>query len=151
MLFCIIGCELVGITGGFFTASSIPTWFAALNKPFFSPPNWVFAPVWTILYLMMGVSVYLIWQKGLKKKENKQAVNFFLIQLGLNFLWSILFFGLRSPFLGLICITALWGFIIATIKKFSKISKAASNLLIPYLIWVSFAAILNLFIFVLNL
>ncbi|HLC88105.1 MAG TPA: TspO/MBR family protein [Patescibacteria group bacterium] len=150
LVFCIIGCELVGITGSLFTASSISDWYAILNKPFFSPPNWIFAPVWTILYLMMGISAFLIWQKGLKKKGVRESLNLFLVQLALNFFWSIFFFGLKSPLVALICIIALWYAIYLTIKAFSKISKTASKLLIPYLLWVSFATILNLSLVILN-
>ena len=150
-LAAIVGCELVGIAATPFTISAIPTWYVTLNKPFFSPPNWIFGPVWTILYFLMGVSVYLIWTKAIKYKERKKTgLTFFTIQLGLNFLWSIVFFGLHSPILGLIDIIALWIFILLTMIKFNKLSKIAFLLLIPYLLWVSFATILNLFIVLLN-
>lgn len=150
LLFCIAGCEAVGIAGGFFTASSIPLWYQYLNKPFFSPPNWIFGPVWTALYFLMGVSVYLVWTKSPVKKEAKKALNYFLIQLGLNFLWSIVFFNLRSPMLAFLVILALLYFIYKSCESFSKISKPAGQLLIPYLAWVSFASILNLSIIILN-
>ncbi|MCL5090423.1 MAG: tryptophan-rich sensory protein [Patescibacteria group bacterium] len=145
-----IGCELVGIAVTPFTLSSIPTWYQTLTKPSFSPPNWVFGPAWTILYFLMGVAAYLVWIKGLEKKAVKTALSFFIAQLVFNFFWSILFFGLHSPMLGLIDISILWILILITIIKFYKISKTASYLLIPYLFWVTFATILNLSIFLLN-
>lgn len=143
-------CEGVGFVSTPFTIAAIPTWYATLNKPFFSPPNWIFAPVWTSLYFLMGVAAYLVWEKGLKKKKVREALKFFTIQLGLNFVWSLLFFGLHSPLLAFIEIVVLWLAIFVTIKKFYPLSKPASYLLIPYLLWVSFAAVLNLSIFILN-
>ncbi|MBI2315069.1 tryptophan-rich sensory protein [Candidatus Daviesbacteria bacterium] len=145
-----IGCELVGIAATPFTLSAIQTWYQTLNKPSFSPPNWVFGPAWTILYFLMGVAAYLVWIKGLEKKAVKNALAFFIAQLVFNFLWSILFFGLHSPILGLIDILILWTLILITIIKFYKISKTAAYLLIPYLLWVTFATILNLSIVLLN-
>lgn len=136
-------CLGVGIVGSFFTTSSIPTWYATLNKPFFSPPNFIFAPVWTTLYILMGISLYLVWQKG-------KVPTIFWIQLILNFLWSILFFGLKNPVLGFVEIVVLWITIFLTIKNFYPISKWAAYLLIPYLLWVTFASILNLSIVILN-
>jgi len=143
-------CELIGISGAFFTMPSIPTWYKTLNKPFFSPPNWLFGPVWTILYLMMGISAYLIWEKGLKNKKVKEALLFFAVQLILNFSWSLIFFGLQLPFSAFINIITLWLAILVTILRFNKISKTAGYLLIPYLLWVSFASVLNLAIVILN-
>lgn len=150
LLTAIVGCELVGLAGTPFTVSSIASWYQYLNKPFFSPPNWIFGPVWTVLYLMMGVSAYLIWNKGLNHKGVKQALLFFFIQLGFNFMWSIIFFGWHAPLWALVDIGLLWVFILLTMIKFMKISKTAGYLLIPYLLWVSFAAILNFFIVMLN-
>lgn len=149
-LICIIGCELVGILGTPFTINSIPTWYASLNKPFFAPPNWIFGPVWTLLYFLMGLSLYLVINKGWKKKVVKNATIVFLAQLLANFLWSPIFFGLKSPFLGLINIVIMWILIVITIKKYYSISKLAAYLLIPYLLWVSFATILNAYILFLN-
>lgn len=146
----IIGCELVGLLGTPFTVTAIPTWYANISKPFFSPPNWLFGPVWTLLYFLMGISFYLIWIQDIKKKKVKTAIHFFLIQLLLNFIWSPIFFGLKSPELGFVIIIAMWSFIIATIKKFYPLSKTASYLLVPYLLWVSFATILNASIAILN-
>lgn len=146
----VAGCELVGLVGSFFTLPAIPTWYADLEKPFFAPPNWVFGPVWTLLYLLMGISFYLIWRQGLENKQVISAVKVFLIQLGLNFLWSPIFFGLQSPLLALLVIIAVWVMIVVTIKTFFPLSKWAAVLLIPYLLWVSFATLLNGAIVVLN-
>lgn len=150
LLTCVAGCELVGLVGTPITIAAIPVWYITLNKPFFAPPNWLFGPAWTILYFLMGVAIFIIWQRGLKSKKAKTALSYFLIQLFFNFIWTILFFGLRSPLLGLIDIIVLLFTIILTIKAFSKISKAAAYLLMPYLYWVCFATILNLAIVLLN-
>lgn len=147
----VIICEGAGIIGSLFTISSIPTWYVTLNKPIFSPPNWIFAPVWTTLYFLMGISLYLIWVKKIDKKSLKRrAYQIFFAQLILNILWSIVFFGLKSPILGLIIIIILWLLIIETIRRFAKVDKTASFLQYPYLIWVSFATILNFSLWVLN-
>ncbi len=150
LIAAILICEFVGLLGSVFTISSITTWYAALHKPSFSPPNWLFGPVWTLLYALMGISVYLIWEKGIKKKGVKPALKIFSLQLILNFIWTILFFGLRSPLLGLIAIAVLWIAILATILKFAKLSKNAAIIMVPYILWVSFAAILNLAVWMLN-
>jgi len=150
LLISVVGCELVGILGTPFTMAAIPTWYAGLNKPFFSPPNWLFGPAWTILYFLMGIALYLIWIKDWQKPAVKTALKIFFAQLALNFIWSPIFFGLRSPELALAVIVAMWALIILTIKKFYPISKTASYLLIPYLLWVTFATLLNAAIVVLN-
>lgn len=149
-LISVVGCELVGLLGTPFTATAIPTWYAGLNKPVFAPPNWLFGPVWTLLYFLMGVSFYLIWKQGFKKKSQKIARNIFLTQLALNFIWSPVFFGLRAPLLALLIIGAMWFAILLTIQKFYPLSKTAAYLLIPYLLWVSFATLLNAGIVILN-
>ena len=146
----IIVCEFVGLISTPFTIASISTWYAFLHKPPFSPPNWIFGPVWTTLYFLMGIAVYLVWIKGIKNKLVKRALLLFVIQLFFNFLWSVLFFGLHSPILGLLDISALLISIILTIITFYKISKVASYILIPYLLWVSFATLLNASIVLLN-
>lgn len=146
----ILVIEAVGIIGSVFTVSSIPTWYASLNKPFFNPPNYLFGPVWTLLYALMGVSAFLVWEKGIKKENVRKALIFFTIQLVLNLLWSIIFFGLRNPGLAFSEIIILWIFIIKTLVEFYKISKPAGYLFIPYLFWVTFAGILNLSIYLLN-
>jgi len=143
-------CLLAGFVGSLFTFESIPTWYATLNKPFFNPPNWIFGPVWTLLYIMMGVSLYLVWTANTKKAEKQQGMKNFIIQLALNAIWSIVFFGMHSPFLALLVIVVLWIMIFQTIKYFRQISKTAAWLLIPYLAWVSFASLLNLSIMLLN-
>jgi len=143
-------CLVAGGLGTIFTISSIPTWYATLNKPFFSPPNYLFGPVWTILYILMGVSLALIWQKGIKKRTVRDAMFLFGIQLLLNALWSPVFFGVRNLFLALIIIVLMWIFILKTILAFAKIDKTASYLLYPYIAWVSFATILNFSVWFLN-
>jgi tryptophan-rich sensory protein len=146
----IVLCQMAGFVGSIFTTSSVNTWYPTLNKPFFNPPSWLFAPVWTLLFALMGVSLYLVWEKGILKKNVRKAVFIFFIQLILNVFWSILFFGLQSPFYAFIEIIILWIAIFFTIMKFYRISKPAAYLLIPYILWVSFAAVLNFSIYVLN-
>src|SRR3989344_4680708 len=131
LIISVVGCELVGILGTPFTISAIPAWYATLNKPVFAPPNWIFGPVWTLLYFLMGISFYLIWKQGWKKKI-RAAGMFFLAQLGLNFIWSPIFFGLRAPPLGLIVIVTMWVLIVMTMKKFYPLSRLAFYLLVPY-------------------
>jgi len=147
----IIICQLAGVIGSLFTTPSIPRWYANINKPSFNPPSWVFAPVWTTLYLLMGISLFLVWRTGLNEKEVKIAVAVFVFQLVLNSLWSFLFFGLQSPFAAFIEILFLWIAILASIILFLRISWVAGVLLIPYLLWVSFASILNFAIWRLNI
>ncbi len=142
--------QLAGLIGSVFTISSVKNWYPTLNKPSFTPPSWIFAPAWTLLFLLMGISLYLVWQKGLETPGVKKALIIFGVQLILNILWSVLFFGLRSPLLGLIDIIPLVILIILTIINFKKINPTAGYLLIPYLAWTSFAAILNLSILILN-
>ncbi len=146
----VIGCEVVGLLGTPFTITAIPNWYATLNKPFFSPPNWVFGPVWTLLYFLMGVAFFLVWKQGWQKKRVKTAVQFFLVQLGLNFVWTPVFFGLQSLAVGLVVIVAMWVAIVLTMQRFYNISRVAFYLLVPYLLWVSFATVLNAAILILN-
>ncbi len=143
-------CLFAGLIGSFFTSSAIPGWYATLAKPAFSPPNWIFAPVWTTLFVLMGISMYIIWNKGLQNRDVKISLFIFGIQLVLNVLWSFLFFGLRSPFYAFVEIIILWVAIAFTIQNFLKISRTAGLLLVPYILWVSFAAILNFLIWNLN-
>jgi len=140
---------LVGFLGSFFTSSSVNGWYQTINKPSFNPPSWIFGPVWTILYIMIGISLYLVWTKP-SKKSKKPAYIAFAIQLGLNFLWSILFFGNQNPAGAFIDIILLWLAILANIILVYKISKPAAYLLVPYWLWVSFASILNFTIWILN-
>ncbi len=150
LLLSVITCELVGLLGTPFTISAIPTWYANLNKPGFAPPNWIFGPVWTLLYLLMGVSFYLVWIQGWQKKKIRLAGQFFIAQLTLNLIWTPIFFGLQSPELSLIVIVGMWALIVLTMAKFYPLSKLAFYLLLPYLLWVSFATLLNAAIVVLN-
>jgi len=140
----IIACQLAGLIGSVFTTPAIPTWYAALQKPAFTPPNWLFAPAWLTLYLLMAIAAFLIWRRGLAQKEVKTALLIFAIQLILNALWSVAFFGLKSPLAGIIVIALLWVAILLTILRFFRLSAAAGALLLPYILWVSFAAALNL-------
>jgi benzodiazapine receptor len=146
----IVACLAAGAIGSIFTRSAIPTWYATLQKPFFSPPNWLFAPVWTLLYILMGIAAFLVWRKGLENRQVRIALIVFLIQLILNALWSVVFFGLESPLSGLIVISILWVAILVTVIKFFKTSRVASMLMWPYLLWVTFAAVLNASIWLLN-
>jgi len=136
---------LAGFIGSYFTYPGIQSWYAGLNKPAIAPPNWLFAPVWSALYVLMAFSFYFVWNKS--KVNNKVLVNecmtLFIIQLVLNSLWSIIFFGLHNISLALVEILVLWSFLFLTIVKFYKIDKKSAYLLIPYILWVSFAALLN--------
>lgn len=143
LLLSIIVCLSAGLIGSLFTVAAIPTWYAALIKPSFSPPNWIFAPVWTTLYILMAVAMYLVWQK-------KGTLKLFLIHLVVNAGWSVVFFGLRSIPGGMVVIIILWGLIVAVIRQFYRIDRRAAYLLLPYLVWVSFASILNFSLLVLN-
>src|SRR6056297_1047380 len=125
-----------GVLGSFFTASSVSTWYKTIEKPFFNPPSWVFSPVWTNLFIMMGVALYLVWKEGLREKKVKIAFIIFWVQLVLNTLWSVLFFVLQSLLYGLVEIIFLWVAIFITFIWFSRVSKKAAYLLIPYLLWV---------------
>lgn len=140
-----------GLIGSVFTFPAIPTWYATLQKPFFSPPNWVFGPVWTVLYILMGIALYSILTstKG-EKTERNLVTRIFYLQLGFNAIWSILFFGLKMPIAAFIEILLLWGSIFILIRLSRTISPASGWLLTPYLLWVSFAAILNFSIILLN-
>jgi translocator protein len=140
-------CFAVAYAGSAVTVPSIQTWYPTLHKPFFTPPNYIFAPVWTLLYILMAVALALIWSS---KKRKKPAMQCFFTQLGMNFLWSAVFFGLHSPFAAFTVIFFLWAAIFITYRLFLPISRNAAYLLIPYLLWVTFAGVLNLAIVVLN-
>ena len=150
LLISIVACQCAGLIGSIFSITAIPTWYAALQKPPFTPPNWLFAPAWITLYLLMGISAFIIWRRGLESRRIKVALLVFLIQLDLNALWSVTFFGLQSPLYGVIVIVALWIAILFTILRFFKISTPAGALLLPYILWVSFATALNVSIWMLN-
>lgn len=138
----ILVCQAAGLLGSVFTSRSVSTWYLGLAKPSFNPPNWVFAPVWTTLFVLMGISLFLVWQQGSSQLRTVGLVLFF-VQLGLNVAWSALFFGLRSPALALLEIGVLWLAILATTVAFWRVSRPAALLLVPYLAWVAFAAVLN--------
>ena len=146
----IVVCELAGILGSVFTMPSIPGWYAGLAKPSFNPPNWLFGPVWTILYALMGVAAWLVYEKGVKRPDVKKALSVFAAQLILNALWSIVFFGAHMILGAAVVIVLLGAMILLTILLFGKISKPAAWLLVPYILWVSFATVLNISLYVLN-
>jgi tryptophan-rich sensory protein len=150
LIVSIMVCQIVGNLGTVFTLSSIPTWYSTLNKPSFTPPSWVFAPVWLTLYTLMGIALYLVWRSKSKHELKRTAIAIFGVQLFLNFVWSLLFFGLRSSAFGFVAIVALWLAIIATIFEFFRVSRTSGYLLLPYIAWVSIAALLNLFILIMN-
>lgn len=143
-------CFGAAFIGGFFTASSIADWYQYLAKPSFSPPNWIFGPVWSLLYLLMGISLFLIWKQGLKNKKVKDVFILFIVHIFFNALWSILFFGLRNPFLAFIDIIVMWGTLAPVIVLSSKLNRYSPLLLVPYLFWISFALVLNFSIWKLN-
>lgn len=150
LLFAIGVSELAGVVGSVVTIPAISTWYDTLTKPAVNPPAWLFGPVWTLLYFLMGIAAFLIWRKGWQNRHVKIALAVFGVQLALNTLWSIIFFGFRSPGWALIEITFLWSAILATVIVFAKISKSAAWLLAPYLLWTSFAVYLNLSLWNLN-
>ncbi len=150
LLISLIAPQLAGLIGSLFTAPAVGGWYAALDKPAITPPGWLFGPVWITLYILMGISVYLVWSKRRQEKKVKPAVNLFWIHLLFNAGWSIIFFGLRMPGLAFVNIIIIWLFILVLIWMFEKISRVAGWLLVPYLFWVSFATVLNLYIFLLN-
>ncbi len=150
LIFSILVCEVVGLIGSVFTAPSIVGWYAELAKPTFNPPNWIFAPVWIILFALMGIAAFLIWQHGWRLIKVKKALAVFSVQLLLNMLWSFIFFALERPDLALAEIVLLWIMILVTTIAFFKISKHAGWLMVPYILWVSFAVYLNYSIWILN-
>lgn len=143
-------CLLIGFLSGFATQSSVNDWYVHLNKPGFTPPNWVFGPAWTVFYIMMGISAGIVWSKGFYHKWVKTALYHFGFQLLFNGLWSVVFFGFQNPFWALIVILVLMMLILGTIRWFHVVSKLASYLLIPYFLWVCFASLLNYRIWMLN-
>ncbi len=146
----LVVCQTAGALGSLFTAPSIATWYTSLKKPFFTPPNWVFAPVWLTLFVLMGIAVFLVWRKGFENPQPKRALMVFSAQLILNVSWSGVFFGLQSPLSGLVVIIILWVAILVTILSFLKVSRPAGLLLVPYIVWVSAATALNASIVIMN-
>lgn len=146
----ILGCEAAGGIGAIATAGSIDSWYRTLKKPDFNPPDWVFGPVWTVLYALMGVAASMVSDSDADQKAVRRAQAVFGAQLALNTGWTYLFFGRRSPLAALIEIVFLWAAIAATIALFARVSVPAALLLVPYLLWTSFAAVLNAAIWRLN-
>ena len=143
-------CLGVGFLSSRVTMASIPTWYAGLNKPFFSPPNWLFGPVWSVLYILMGVALGRVWYYGRRHLWGKTALYHFGAQLIFNGLWSLVFFGLKNPLLALIVIIILWVLIERSIYWFRVVDKKSAYMLYPYIAWVSFASVLNAAILYLN-
>jgi translocator protein len=141
---------LVGSTAGFFTSSGVNGWYAAANKPWFNPPNWLFAPVWTTLYIMMGIALFLVWKSDADKTVKQTAIVLFAVQLTLNFFWSFIFFKTQQLGWAFAEIIVMWIMILLTIFWFGKISSTAAWLLVPYISWVSFASVLNYALWKLN-
>lgn len=151
LIISLVLVSAVSYLGSLATINSIPTWYATLSKPSFQPPNWIFGPVWTILYLMIAVSLFLVWKNNKAKPTlKKKAYTIFSVQLFLNMLWSMIFFGAHEILSALVIVVLLWLAIIMNILAFYKISKSAGWLLVPYLLWVSFASILNFAVWMLN-
>jgi len=150
LFFSLAACFSAGFVGSIFTRDSVSNWYTLLLKPSFTPPSWLFAPVWFLLYVLMGISAFLIWRKGVRDFQVKESLIIFIIQLLLNILWSYAFFGLKSPLYGLIVIVPLLTAVLLTIINFYRISKTASFLLIPYIVWISYATVLNFSIYILN-
>ncbi|HOL21998.1 MAG TPA: tryptophan-rich sensory protein [bacterium] len=151
LIVSLLVCLMAGVIGSIFTSISVDNWYKTLNKPVFNPPSWLFAPVWTFLYITMGFSLFLIWSYDDKQNKRKYiALIFFSVQLFFNILWSVFFFGMKSPFLAFVDIILLWGSILITMILFKRISVLSSILLIPYFLWVTFAAFLNYAILVMN-
>ena len=140
----------IGFVASLFTRPQIAGWYSALNKPSFNPPPWLFAPVWTTIYIMIAIAAYLVWTRRDSSRTYTTATSIYIVQLLLNFSWSIVFFGLHGIGAALAVILFLWVGIILNISWFSKFDKAAAWLLAPYLLWVSFASVLNLSIYLLN-
>jgi benzodiazapine receptor len=151
LVICIIACFAAAGFGSIFTSKAIPDWYRGLKKPPYTPPNWVFGPVWTVLYILMAVSVFLVWQKGLAAPGVTTAFTLFWIQLAANAIWSYVFFARRSVIGGIINIIILWLLILATVITSFPVSTIAGILLLPYILWVSIAMYLNIGIWVLNL
>lgn len=146
----IVGTLVVGSLSGILTADAIGTWYVGIQKPSFNPPNWIFGPVWTLLYILMGIAAGLVWNSAAEPATKRRALFIYLIQLVLNFGWSLIFFGLRSPGWAFVEIIILWMSILWCMRSFGSIHRTAMLLLVPYLLWVSFATVLNGAIVALN-
>lgn len=150
LIISIFLCLGAGLIGSVFTIKSITAWYSLLNRPAFAPPNWLFGPVWTALYILMGFSLFLVWRRFPPDTKSKRSLVLFFIQLIFNVAWSVVFFGLHQIFLALLVILILWLMIVVVILNFYKINKTAAYLLVPYLYWVTFASVLNYSFWLLN-
>ena len=150
ILVVVVTCLVVGYFSGMVTRLAITTWYPTLVKPSFNPPNWIFAPVWTTLYILMGIALYIVWKSTATASIKQTAILLFVVQLTLNFFWSILFFKFQLTGWAFVEIIAMWVAILFTILWFGKISSTAAWLLVPYICWVSFASLLNYSIYKLN-
>lgn len=150
LLISILLCQGAGFVGSFANRTSVDTWYSTIKKPGFNPPNWIFGPVWIVLFVMMAVALYLVWISGTGTGNKNLAITVFMVQLGLNILWSYLFFYFKSPGWGVVEIIVLWIFILITILLFLPVSRWAGYLMIPYFLWVTFASVLNFSIWHLN-
>ena len=150
LILSIIICQMAGVIGSIFTAGSVTSWYPTLVKPSFSPPGFYIGLIWIVLFTLMGISLFLIWRETPSNPAARIALYFFAVQLIVNVLWSVAFFGMRSPISGLVVIAFLWVLILITIIKFWPINRTAALLLIPYIVWVSIAAYLNFSIWRLN-
>lgn len=150
LIVSIVVSQLAGVIGSIFTTRAIPTWYAELERPWFSPPSWLFGPVWVTLYVLMGIAAWLVWRQGIGHREVRIGLTLFAVQLVLNVLWSYVFFGRQAPLEGFMEILLLWLAILLTIIAFFRRSKPAGWLMVPYILWVSFAAVLNYFLWQLN-
>lgn len=150
LIISLVVCQLAGVIGSIFTVRSVTTWYLTLKKPFFTPPSWVFGPAWITLFVLMGIALYRVWNRGTAASGVKIALAFFFVQLLFNVLWSVAFFGLKNPLLGLLDIGLLWILILITLFLFLRLDRTAGLLLFPYLLWVSFASVLNGAIYFLN-
>jgi tryptophan-rich sensory protein len=143
-------CLLAGYIGSYYTTPELPTWYASLHKPDITPPAWVFAPLWTVLYIFMGISLYWIFETGIKTQDAKLGLILFIFQLVLNVGWSFLFFGLHSTFFSFLIIVMLWAVLLCTLVQVFRVSIPAAAILFPYFCWISFAAYLNYAMLILN-
>lgn len=149
LLGCIVCCELAGVVPSLLTAGDVATWYPTLVKPWFTPPSWVFGPVWTTLYFLMGVALYLVWRRA-ESRARRTALVLFAVQLALNAAWTLVFFGAREILGGLAVILALLAVLVATVAAFARVDRRAAALLVPYALWVGFATLLNVGIWRLN-
>ncbi len=141
---------VIGAVAGYFTTDGVQGWYAVANKPWFNPPNWIFAPMWTALYILMGIAFYIVWNTVISSEEKRPAIIFYILQLVFNFFWSYIFFSQKQTGWAFAEILLMWLAILLTIFAFGRINKTAAWLMVPYICWVSFAAVLNYYIWQLN-